>query len=53
LSFGINGKYITDFIKIIKGEELVFNVIDNQKPLILMDKDATAYRYVVRPLINS
>lgn len=53
LSFGINGKYITDFIKIIKGEELVFNVIDNQKPLILMDKDETAYRYVVRPLINS
>lgn len=52
-TFGINGKYITDFIKIIKGEELVFNVIDNQKPLILMDKDETAYRYVVRPLINS
>ncbi len=53
LSFWINGKYITDFIKIIKGDELVFNVIDNQKPLILMDKDETAYRYVVRPLINS
>ena len=52
-SFGINGKYITDFIKIIKGDELVFNVIDNQKPLILMDKDNAAYRYVVRPLINS
>lgn len=53
LSFGINGKYITDFIKIIKGDELVFNIIDNQKPLILMDKDETNYRYVVRPLINS
>ncbi len=52
LSFGINGKYITDFIKIIKGDELLFNVVDNQKPLILMDKDETAYRYVVRPLIN-
>jgi len=53
VTFGINGKYITDFIKIIKGDELVFNVIDNQKPLILMDKDETNYRYVVRPLINS
>jgi len=53
MSFGINGKYITDFIKIIKGDELTFNVIDNQKPLILMDKDDTSYRYVVRPLINS
>jgi DNA polymerase III sliding clamp (beta) subunit (PCNA family) len=53
VSFGINGKYITDFIKIIKGEELVFNIIDNQKPIILMDKDETTYRYVIRPLINS
>ena len=53
VAFGINGKYITDFIKIIKGDELVFNVVDNQKPLILMDKDETNYRYVVRPLINS
>ena len=53
INFGINGKYITDFIKIIKGDELTFNVIDNQKPLILMDKDETNYRYVVRPLINS
>jgi len=52
-SFGINGKYITDFIKIIKGEELIFNVIDNQKPLILVDKDDSTYRYVVRPLINA
>ncbi len=53
MSFWINGKYITDFIKIIKGDELTFNVIDNQKPLILMDKDDASYRYVVRPLINS
>ncbi len=52
-SFWINGKYITDFIKIIKGDELTFNVIDNQKPLILMDKEDISYRYVVRPLINS
>lgn len=53
VNFGINGKYITDFIKIIKGDELVFNAIDNQKPLILMDKDDSSYKYVVRPLINS
>jgi len=53
VNFGINGKYITDFIKIIKGDELVFNAIDSQKPLILMDKEDSSYKYVVRPLINS
>ena len=53
VSFGINGKYITDFIKSIKGDELIFNMIDNRKPMILMDKDENNYKYVVRPLINS
>ncbi len=52
LSFGINGKYITDFIKLIKWDQMCFNVVDNQKPLILMDKDDAAYKYVVRPLLN-
>ena len=50
---GINGKYITDFIRIIKGDEMHLNIVDNQKPMILADKDDASYRYVVRPLINS
>jgi len=53
LSFWINGRYITDFIKTIKWDELLFNVIDSQKPLIIMDKNDSSYKYVVRPLINS
>ncbi len=53
VSFGINWRYITDFIKIMKEDELLFNVIDNQKPLILQEKNDTQYKYVVRPLINS
>ncbi len=53
VSFGINGRYITDFIKIMKEDELLFNVVDNQKPLILWEKDETQYKYVVRPLINN
>lgn len=53
VSFGINGRYITDFIKIMKEDELLFNVVDNQKPLILGEKNNTQYKYVVRPLINS
>lgn len=53
VALGVNGKYITDFIKIIKGDELALNIVDGQKPMILMDKDDASYRYVVRPLINS
>ncbi len=53
VSFGINGKYITDFIRLIEGEEMIFNIVDNHKPLILTDKNETNYKYVVRPLINN
>jgi DNA polymerase III sliding clamp (beta) subunit (PCNA family) len=53
VALGVNGKYITDFIKIIKGDELALNIVDGQKPMILMDKDDPSYKYVVRPLINS
>lgn len=53
VTLGINGKYITDFIRIIKGDEMHINIVDSQKPMILQDKDDASYRYVVRPLINS
>jgi hypothetical protein len=32
-------------------DELQFNVVDQQKPMILVDKKDETYRYVVRPLI--
>lgn len=53
VTLGINGKYITDFIRIIKGDEMLLNIVDGQKPMILMDKSDSSYKYVIRPLINS
>ncbi|HRX63716.1 MAG TPA: DNA polymerase III subunit beta [Candidatus Absconditabacterales bacterium] len=52
ITFGINGRYITDFIKTMDSEEIVFNIVDNQKPMILQNKDNQQYNCVVRPLIN-
>lgn len=52
VTFGINGRYITDFIKTMDSEEIVFNIVDNQKPIILQNKDNNNYNCVVRPLIN-
>jgi len=53
ISFGINGRYITDFIRTMKWDELSFQLVDNQKPLIISDKEQENYKYVVRPLINN
>ena len=53
LTFAVNGRYISDFIKKIESDTLVFNIINSQKPVVLMDKDEENNRYVVRPLINN
>lgn len=53
VSFGINGRYITDFIRIMKEDELLFQVVDGQKPLVIWEKNETNYKYVIRPLINN
>lgn len=50
LTFGINGRYVTDFIRMMSSDTLIFNLVNSQKPLVLMDKDEAANRYVVRPL---
>lgn len=52
-SFWINGKYITDFIKHIESENIIFNIVDSQKPIIIMDQNKDNYKYVVRPLLNN
>jgi len=52
VTFAVNGRYITDFISGMASDTLVFNVVNWQKPLVLMDKDDSTNRYVVRPLTN-
>ena len=50
--FGINGKYIADFLRLNIGDEVIMRVIDGEKPIILKDKEDDQYTYVVRPLIK-
>jgi len=52
VSFGVNWRYISDLIKILEWDELIFNIVDGQKPMILEDKNDANYKYVVRPLMN-
>ena len=50
ISLGVNGKHITDFIKNIEGEEIIMNIFDSEKPILLQDKSDDNYKYVIRPL---
>lgn len=53
VSFGVNGRYITDFTRIVNGSEITLSIVDNNKPIVITDKTENNYRYVVRPLINN
>jgi len=50
ISFGINGKSVLDFLKYVEWEEVVFNVFDNEKPVLIKDQGDEWYRFVIRPL---
>jgi hypothetical protein len=37
----------------MKEDELLFQVVDWQKPLVIWEKNEQNYKYVIRPLINN
>ena len=51
-AYGVNGKYISDFLRTADSEEIIMQVIDGEKPIILKDKDDDQFTYVVRPLVK-
>jgi len=53
ITFAVNWRYITDFIKMMESDEIQFNVVTDQKPMIITDKWNESYKYVVRPLISN
>jgi len=53
ITFAVNGRYITDFIKMMSSDEIQFNLVTDQKPMIVTDKWNESYKYVVRPLITN
>lgn len=52
VTLGLNGKYVTDFIKAMENSDININIVNGEKPVIFMDKDDAAYKYVIRPLVK-
>lgn len=51
-TYGVNGKYITDFLRSASSDEIIMRVIDGEKPIIFKDKEDEQFTYVVRPLVK-
>lgn len=45
----LNWKSLLDFLKYVEGEEVILNVFDDEKPILLKDQWDEWYRFVVRP----
>lgn len=50
ISLGLNGKSILDFLKYVEWEEVIFNIYDDEKPILIKDQGDEGYRFVIRPL---
>ena len=52
VTLGLNGKYVSDYIRAISSPDVRFHIVSSEKPVVLYDTQDDAYRYVIRPLIK-
>lgn len=52
VTLGLNGKYVTDFVRAMENTDISINIVNGEKPVIFMDKDDPSYKYVIRPLVK-
>ena len=52
VNFWINWKYVQDYIKILEGSILKFNIVNQESPIVLEDENDQNLRYVIRPVIK-
>ena len=48
----INWKYILDFVKTISSDNILINIVDNEKPVVFKDDLDENLVYVIRPLVE-
>lgn len=52
VSFGLNGKYISDYIRILWSKDMVCQIAEPTKPLVFTDTEDDCYTYIIRPLMK-
>ncbi len=52
VTLGLNGKYVSDYIRSIGSTDIRLHIVNAEKPVVMFDPQDDAYRYVVRPLIK-
>lgn len=52
INFGINWKYVQDYIKSIEAEEMTLNVVNAERPIVFKNINDDNYTYIIRPLVK-
>jgi DNA polymerase-3 subunit beta len=50
IDVGINGKHVSDFLKITSADRVNMNFVNNEAPIVITEPDNTKYKYVIRPI---
>lgn len=50
ISFWLNGKYVSDMIRMCKAKDLIINIAEPHKPISFTDSEDPHYTYIIRPL---
>ena len=52
LSIWLNGRSVSDIIRMLSSSTCIFNIVSEEKPVMFTDSDDPAYRYVIRPILK-
>jgi len=50
ISFWLNGKYVSDMIRMCKAKDIIMNISEPHKPISFTDSEDSHYTYIIRPL---
>lgn len=50
IEVGLNGKHISDFLKITRSDRVNMNFVNNDAPIVITEPDNNSYKYIIRPI---
>lgn len=50
IDVGLNGKHVSDFLKITNSDRVNMNFVNNEAPIVITEPDNNKYKYVIRPI---
>ncbi|MBP7885070.1 hypothetical protein KAZ93_02795 [Patescibacteria group bacterium] len=50
MDIGLNGKHLSEFLKIVSSDRVIIQFVNNTSPFVITEPDNKNYKYVLRPV---